>query len=108
MGQDYHAWKARLVFPSPPAEKGNPAGPQTISADLQLPESDAGLFRVDDFGYSQAMQENTARHPLVVPVVGAAFALAAIALLVFALMGWATQGAEMFRALSAAGLSWCM
>ena len=55
-----------------------------------------------------AMQENAARHPLVVPVIGAAFALAAIALLIFALMGWATQGAEMFRALSAAGLSWCM
>lgn len=54
------------------------------------------------------MQENIARHPLVVPVVGAAFALAAIALLIFALIGWATQGAEMFRALSAAGLSWCM
>ncbi|WP_156387056.1 MULTISPECIES: hypothetical protein [unclassified Rhizobium] len=54
------------------------------------------------------MQENTARHPLLIPVAGAAFALAAIAALVLALMGWATQGAEMFRALSTAGLSWCM
>jgi hypothetical protein len=61
-----------------------------------------------DIGYPWGMQQNTARHSLTLPAIGAVLALVAVTVLGFALFGWATHGAEMFYALSAAGLAWCM
>ncbi|WP_198935161.1 hypothetical protein [Pararhizobium arenae] len=54
------------------------------------------------------MQQNVARHPLFLPAIGGALALAMIGLVALGFIGWVNHGAEMVRSLSAAGLSWCM
>ncbi len=59
-------------------------------------------------GYTDGMQEYVSRHPLIVPALAAFLGAAAVALVIVALAGWTAHGPEMVRALSAAGLSWCM
>lgn len=68
----------------------------------------SGLFSEAGFPYTEGMQQNTERHPLIVPL--AAFALAGLLIvaLTLTLYGWQAHGAEMIRALSASALSWCM
>ncbi|MDQ0320914.1 hypothetical protein QO002_003052 [Pararhizobium capsulatum DSM 1112] len=49
-----------------------------------------------------------ARHSVVVSIFGTALVAGGVAILGVALFGWATQGAEIVRALGSAGMSWCL